>query len=279
MNPKVIGTYEQLLAVVEREGIDKIVVALSDRRGKLPMETLLACKLRGVDVEEGTTFYEQVSGKVMLENLRPSWMIFSPGFSISPLLRLLKRLGDILFSSIGLVLAAPLMPVIAILIKIDSRGAVFFTQERVGQNGKHFILLKFRSMQADAEVATGPVYANQGDYRITRVGRLLRISRLDELPQLLNVLRGEMSLVGPRPERPYFTEQYAKEVPYYTQRLSVKPGITGWAQVNYPYGSTVEDAIEKLRLDLYYVKNMSLLLDLLIILKTVKIVLFGQGAR
>jgi len=279
MNAKVIGSYEQLLEVVERESINKIVVALHDRRGKLPVEALLTCKLRGVDVEEGTTFYEQLSGKILLENLRPSWIIFSSGFVVSPLMQLLKRLVDILLSGVGLVLAAPLIPVIALLIKIDSRGSVFFTQERVGQNGQLFVLIKFRSMQADAESATGPVYANVGDYRVTRVGRLLRTTRLDELPQLLNVLRGDMSFVGPRPERPYFFEQFEKEIPYYGQRWSVKPGITGWAQVSYPYGSTLEDAIEKLRLDLYYIKNMSLFLDLFIILKTVKIVLLGQGAR
>jgi sugar transferase (PEP-CTERM system associated) len=279
MNPKVIGSYEQLLEIVAREGIDKIVVAMSDRRGKLPVQALLTCKLQGINVEDGATFYERLSGKILLENLRPSWMIFSSSFTVSPLLRLLKRLVDIVLSGVGLVFAAPLLPVIAMLIKLDSRGPVFFVQERVGQNGKPFILLKFRSMLEDAEAATGPIYADQDDYRVTRVGRLLRTSRLDELPQLLNVLRGEMSFVGPRPERPFFVEQFEKQILYYTQRLSVKPGITGWAQVCYPYGATLEDAKEKLRLDLYYVKNMSLMFDLFIILYTVRIVIFGQGSR
>ena len=279
MNAKVIGSYDQLLEIVQRESIDQIIVALPDGRGKLPVEALLTCKMQGVHVEEGTTFYEKVSGKIMLENLRPSWMIFSSGFSVSPLLRLLKRLGDLLLAGSSLILTAPLLPVIALLIKIESRGPVFFTQERVGQNGQLFVLIKFRSMYDDAEEVTGPVYADKNDLRITGVGRWLRRTRLDELPQLLNVLRGEMSFVGPRPERPFFVQQFAKEIPYYTQRLSVKPGITGWAQVNYPYGATQEDAVEKLRLDLYYIKNMSLLLDMFIVLKTAKIALLGQGAR
>ena len=279
MNARVIGSYDQLLEIVRRERIDQIVIAMPDRRGKLPVEALLTCKMQGVHVEDGTTFYEKISGKIMLENLRPSWMIFSAGFSISPLLQLLKRLGDILLAGLGLVVAAPLLPVIAMLIKIESRGPVFFTQERVGQNGQLFVLIKFRSMYVDAEEATGPVYADANDPRITGVGRWLRCMRLDELPQLLNVLKGEMSFVGPRPERPFFVQQYTKEIPYYAQRLSVKPGITGWAQVNYPYGATPEDAVEKLRLDLYYIKNMSLLLDLFIVLKTAKIAVLGQGAR
>jgi sugar transferase (PEP-CTERM system associated) len=279
MNAKVIGSYDQLLEIVQRESIDQIVIAMPDRRGKLPVDALLTCKMQGVHIEEGTTFYEKISGKIMLENLRPSWVIFSSGFSISPLLRLLKRLGDLLLAGTGLILTVPLLPVIAMLIKIESRGPVFFTQERVGQNGRLFVLIKFRSMYDDAEEVTGPVYADANDHRITWVGRWLRRTRLDELPQLLNVLRGEMSFVGPRPERPFFVQQFAKEIPYYTQRLSVKPGITGWAQINYPYGATQEDAVEKLRLDLYYIKNMSLLLDLFIVLKTAKIALLGQGAR
>ena len=279
MNTSVVGSYEQLAEIVEREGIGKIVVALPDRRGILPMEALLSCKLRGVSVEEVATFYEQVSGKIMLENLRPSWLVFSQGFSISPLTRSLKRLIDLLFSVVGLVLAIPLTVVIAVLIKLDSRGPVFFTQERVGQDGSLFTLIKFRSMRVDAEAVSGPMFADENDSRITRVGTLLRKWRLDELPQLFNVFKGEMSFVGPRPERQFFVEQFAKDIPYYMQRLSVKPGITGWAQVSYPYGSSLEDAVEKLRWDLYYVKNMSLLLDLFVILKTVKIAILGTGAR
>jgi sugar transferase (PEP-CTERM system associated) len=279
VNPKVIGNSEQLPEVVEREQIDKIVIALPDRRGKLPLEALLTCKLRGVDVEEGTTFYERLSGRVMLENLRPSWMIFSRGFSISPLTKLLKRCLDTLLATAGLVVTLPLTPIIAILIKLDSRGPIFFTQQRVGQYGILFTLIKFRSMRDDAEAVTGPVYADENDHRITRVGRLLRTTRLDELPQLFNVLKGDMSFVGPRPERLFFVKQLEKEIAYFSQRLSVKPGITGWAQVNYHYGATSADAAEKLQFDLYYIKNMSLFLDLFIILKTLKIITLGTGAR
>jgi sugar transferase (PEP-CTERM system associated) len=279
VQPKILGDYKQIQEIVERESIDKVVVALSDCRGKLPMETLLACKLHGVEVEEGATFYEQVCSKIMLENLRPSWLVFSPGFSVSPHLCFLKRLVDILVSVLGLIGAAPLMLVVALLIKIDSRGPVFYRQQRVGQNGKLFTLTKFRSMRNDAEASTGPIFADKDDCRITRVGRVIRTTRVDELPQLLNILRGEMSFVGPRPERPFFVEQFAKEIPYYSQRLSVKPGITGWAQVCYPYGATLEDAVEKLRLDLYYIKNMSLFLDLFIIMKTFKTIVLGKGAR
>jgi sugar transferase (PEP-CTERM system associated) len=279
VNPKVIGNAEQLPEIVEREQIDKIVIALPDRRGKLPLEALLSCKLRGVEVEDGTTFYERLSGRVMLENLRPSWMIFSRGFSISPLTKLLKRCLDMWLATAGLVVTLPLTPIIAIFIKLDSRGPVFFTQQRVGQYGTLFTLIKFRSMRADAEAATGPVYADENDHRITRVGRWLRTTRLDELPQLFNVLRGDMSFVGPRPERPFFVKQLEKEIAYFSQRLSVKPGITGWAQVNYHYGATSEDAAEKLQFDLYYIKNMSLFLDLFIILKTLKIIILGTGSR
>jgi sugar transferase (PEP-CTERM system associated) len=277
--PHILGYCEQLQEIVEREHIDKIVVALSDRRGKLPMETLLACKLQGVEVEEGATFYEQVCRKIMLENLRPSWLVFSQGFTISPPLRILKRLADIFLAVLFLLLTAPLMLVVAILIKLDSAGPVFYRQERVGRYGKVFAVLKFRSMCKDAEAVTGPVFADKHDSRITRVGRALRTMRVDELPQLFNVLRGEMSFVGPRPERPFFVEQFAKSIPFYTQRHSVRPGITGWAQVCYPYGATLEDTVEKLCLDLYYIKHMSLVLDLRIIMKTLQIVLCGKGAR
>jgi sugar transferase (PEP-CTERM system associated) len=279
VNPCVIGNTAQLPEIVAREQIDKIVIALPDRRGKLPLEALLTCKLRGVEVEEGTTFYERLSGRVMLQNLRPSWLIFSQGFTVLPLTRLLKRLCDILLSMAGLVIGFPLAVLIAVLIKLDSRGPIFFTQQRVGQFSQLFTLIKFRSMCVDAEAQTGPVYADQHDSRITRVGRCIRLTRLDELPQLLNVLKGEMSFVGPRPERPFFVRQFEKDILYYSQRLSVKPGITGWAQVNYQYGANAEDAVEKLQLDLYYIKNMSVVLDLFIMLKTLKIIVLSQGAR
>jgi sugar transferase (PEP-CTERM system associated) len=279
INPRVIGNYVQLLEVVGREKIDKIIVALPDRRGKLPLEALIACKLQGVEIEEGASFFEQISGRVLLEHLRPSWMIFSRGLSGSPWTDLYKRLFDIGGSIIGIMLTLPLVTIVAGLIKCDSQGPIFFTQQRVGQNGKLFNLIKFRSMRVDAEAATGPVYACENDPRVTRVGKMLRTTRLDELPQLLNVIRGEMSFIGPRPERPFFVKQFEKEIPYYSHRLSVKPGITGWAQVNYPYGSNTEDAVKKLEYDLYYIKHLSLLLELSIILKTLKIIFLGTGAR
>ncbi len=262
MNTHVIGSYEQLEEIVEREGGDKIVVALSDRRGVLPVAVLLSCKLRGVKVEDVATFYEQVSGKIMLENLRPSWLVFSEDFTISPLTRALKRLQDIVLAVVGGALALPLAILVATLIRLDSRGPVLFRQERVGQDGEPFTLIKFRSMKVDAEAATGPIYAEADDPRITRVGRFLRRMRLDELPQLLNVLNGDMSFVGPRPARRFFVEQFEKDIPYYSRRMSVKLGVTGWAQVKYPYGANADDAAEKLRLDLYYVKNMSSIFDL-----------------
>jgi lipopolysaccharide/colanic/teichoic acid biosynthesis glycosyltransferase/protein involved in polysaccharide export with SLBB domain len=232
MNARVIGSYDQLLEIVRRERIDQIVIAMPDRRGKLPVEALLTCKMQGVHVEDGTTFYEKISGKIMLENLRPSWMIFSAGFSVSPLLRLLKRLGDVLLAGLGLVVAAPLLPVIAMLIKIESRGPAFFTQERVGQNGQLFILIKFRSMYVDAEEATGPVYADANDLRITGVGRWLRCMRLDELPQLLVCSGGNgCQAAASSPFCRTVCQRFLLR-----QRLSVKLGITSWAQVSYPPG-------------------------------------------
>ena len=279
VNTTVIGSYNQLLDIAERERIDKIVVALQDRRGSLPVEALLACKQRGIEVEEAVTFCEKLNGRVMLENLRPSWLIFSPGFAAPALLRLLKRVLDLAMAALGLTLAWPLMLALASLIKLDSPGPALFKQERTGERGKRFTLLKFRSMYVDAEAMTGPVFAETEDPRVTRMGRFIRRARLDELPQLINVLWGEMSFVGPRPERPFFVEQYVKEIPFYEQRLNVKPGITGWAQVRYPYGATLQDAEEKLRFDLYYVKHLSLLFDLYILLKTVKIVTLGRGSR
>ena len=279
MNTKVIGSYDQLLEIVERERIDKIVVALEDRRGTLPIQALLACKQRGIEVEESVAFCEKLCGRVMLENLRPSWLIFSPGFAVSAFQRLQKRALDFVLAAMGLLLTWPIMLAIAVSIKLDSRGPALYMQARMGALGKQFTLLKFRSMYVDAETATGPVFADAEDPRVTRVGRFIRRVRLDELPQLMNVLWGDMSFVGPRPERPFFVEQYIKEIPFYDQRLNVKPGITGWAQVRYPYGATLKDAEEKLRFDLFYVKNMSLLFDVFIIFKTIKIDLLGRGAR
>lgn len=268
-----------LLDTVRKSKANKIVVSLSERRGAFPLKDVLCCKLSGVQVVDAPSFYEEVTGKLLIENITPSWFIFSDGFKVTPLRRTGKRGLDIVLALIGLALSFPLFPVIALLIAVDSRGPVFFRQVRVGEKERPFVLFKFRTMRADAEKGSGAVWAQKNDPRITRMGKLLRKTRLDELPQLYNVLIGDMSFVGPRPERPEFVEQLTKIIPYYSERHFVKPGITGWAQIKYAYGSSVEDAIEKLRYDLYYIKNLGLFLDMLIILETVKVVLFGRGAR
>lgn len=261
------------------KNISKIIVALEEKRGNLPIKQLLKCRTQGIEILEGTSFYEMLLGKLYVKQINPSWLIFSDGFHKSPLKSATKRAGDLILSFIMLIMLSPMILITAILIKIDSRGPVIFSQERVGQHGKSFNVHKFRSMVTDAEKSSGPVWANEDDDRVTRIGRIIRKLRIDELPQLWNVLKGEMSFVGPRPERAFFIKQLEKDVPYYSERLTVKPGLTGWAQVSYPYGASVEDAIEKLNYDLFYTKNVSFLLDLLIIFRTVKIVLFGKGAR
>lgn len=278
VNPRVVGYIKDLPQLVQDADIGRVVVALSERRGRLPIQSLLDLKLGGTRVDDATSFYEAVTGKILVEDLRPSWLVFSDGFKPSLLTRVLKRAVDLTAASLGLVLAGPAMAVVALLIRLDSRGPALFRQERVGEGERAFVLYKFRSMCADAEVETGPVWATENDPRITRVGRWLRKLRLDELPQLWNVLRGDMSFVGPRPERPHFVEQLKEQVPYYSQRHAVKPGVTGWAQVRHAYGNTVADAVEKLQYDLYYIKNMSLALDLMVLLRTVKVVLLGRGA-
>jgi sugar transferase (PEP-CTERM system associated) len=246
----------------------------------MPVKELLACRMSGVRVEEAPSFYERLTGKILVNNLRPSWLVFSQGFNKPRLLRNSKRLGEFVVALVLLALFAPLIALVALLVRLEDGGPVFYRQERVGEHNRIFKLIKFRTMRVDAEAKTGPVWAPaEGDPRVTRVGRWLRKSRLDELPQLLNVLRGEMSFVGPRPERPHFVEQFRKIIPYYDERHGVKPGITGWAQVKFRYGSTIEDAEEKHQLDLYYIKHMSLVLDFTIVLDTIKVVLFGKGAR
>ncbi len=274
-----MGGYEDLRSIVKGDEIDRIVLALTDRRGKLPVSALLECSMEGVQIESGPNFYEQIAGKILIAGLRPSDLIFSDGFRKSDAARLLKRTTGIIFSSLCLLVSAPLSILAVLFIKIDSPGPVFFKQERMGQNGKVFNLYKLRSMKEDAEVEGIPVWASDGDPRITRLGRVLRKLRIDEIPQMINVLRGDMSFVGPRPERPYFVERLKKEIPFYDLRHSVKPGITGLAQIKYPYGATVKDAIEKLQYDLYYVKHMSSALDFAILFDTVKVILFGKGAR
>jgi len=246
------------------------------------MDKLLDMRLRsGVLFDHLASVYEEYTGKIALENLRPSWLIFSTGFRKTRLWLITKRTCDIVAAVCGLVLSFPLTAITALLVKLESPGdPVFYHQERVGLNGATFIIHKFRTMRSDAEARTGPVWsAGDSDPRITRVGRFLRKTRLDEVPQLWNVLRGDMSLIGPRPERPQFVEQLTQQIPFYGQRHVVKPGVTGWAQVRYTYGASVEDAIEKMQYDLYYVKHLSLRFDLLIALETIKIVVLRRGAR
>jgi sugar transferase (PEP-CTERM system associated) len=280
INPSVLGIFADLARLVTELRVSLIIVALDDRRGKMPVEQLLDCRMAGVRVEDAPNFFERLTGKIMVSNLRPSWLVFSEGFVAPQLLNASKRAVESLAALVVLALTTPLLGLLAILIKLDSPGQVIYRQERVGERGKVFNLLKLRTMRTDAEQRTGPVWASPDrDPRITRLGRLLRKLRLDELPQLFNVLRGEMSFVGPRPERPHFVEQLRKVIPYYDQRHSVRPGITGWAQVKFGYGSTIEDSETKLQFDLYYIKNMSILLDLAIIVDTAKVVLLGRGAR
>jgi sugar transferase (PEP-CTERM system associated) len=278
VNPSIIGDQSQILDIATKERVDRIIVAIEERRGKFPDAQLLECKMRGIAIEEGIEFYEHLTGMLQVESLRPSFLIFSGGFKKSKLTMWVKRVSGLGLSLIGLILLSPFILVISILIKIDSHGPVFYKQERVGERGKIFKLLKFRSMVENAE-ANGPVWAEQDDRRITRVGRWLRRWRLDEIPQMFNVLKGDMSFVGPRPERSFFVERLRKEIPFYDQRFSVKPGVTGWAQIKYRYGASKEDAVEKLKYDLYYIKNLSPLYDLLIIFETIKVVLFAKGAR
>jgi sugar transferase (PEP-CTERM system associated) len=278
INPGVIGTIEDIPSIVRARGVDRVVVSLADARGKLPMDKLLEMKLDGVSFDHLASVYEDLTGKIAVENLRPSWLIFSAGFRKSRLVQTGKRLLDISAACLGLVLAAPIMALVAVAVKLTSPGPSVYRQERVGQHGRVFTVFKFRSMRQDAEAATGAVWAAKNDNRVTPIGRFLRKSRLDELPQLLNVLKGDMSLVGPRPERPEFVRQLTEQIPFYGQRNIVRPGLTGWAQVRYTYGSSVEDAMEKLQYDLFYIKNLSIPFDLFIIFSTVKTVLLRRGA-
>jgi sugar transferase (PEP-CTERM system associated) len=275
----ILGNSADIDRLVADRRVSRIVVGLSDRRGHLPIEALLRAKLSGVRVEDATTTYERLTGKILIDDLKPSWLVFSDGFRASRITRFIKRMLDLALSMIIAIVTAPLMALTALAIRLDSTGPILYSQARVGENGRVFTVFKFRSMRADAEQAGGPVWARHKDDRITRVGRFIRKTRLDELPQLWNVMRGDMSFVGPRPERPFFVEQLAREIPFYMERHAVKPGLTGWAQVKYEYGSSIEDAMEKLRYDLYYIKHLSIIFDLTIVLDTVKVVLFGKGAK
>jgi sugar transferase (PEP-CTERM system associated) len=271
--------YENLCAMARSMGISKIVVALQERRNSLPIKELLQCRIEGIEVIEGHTFFEMLTGKLIVQTINPGWLIFSEGFQKTRTRRFIKRTIDLTLSFVLLLAFLPLIIVISILIKVDSKGPVIFSQKRVGAKQKIYRMHKFRSMVEDAEKSSGPVWAEDNDMRITRVGKIIRRFRFDELPQLWNVLKGEMSFVGPRPERPVFVEELEKRIPYFRVRSSVKPGITGWAQICYGYANTVQDAIEKLNYDLFYIKNMSILMDLMIVLRTIKIVIFARGAR
>ncbi|MDQ1729678.1 MAG: hypothetical protein QOD33_1803 [Pyrinomonadaceae bacterium] len=277
INPRVIGLTSELDDVVRRHGIDRIVVAMGERRGQLPTSELLQLSLTGsVNIEEGASFYERVTGRVSLDMIRPSWLIFSSRGRQARISGIARNVVHRLVALTGAVLSLPLAIVTAVLIKLDSRGPILYRQERVGKNGGTFMVMKFRSMRTDAEKA-GPVWASADDDRTTRVGRIIRKLRIDEIPQFWNILRGEMDFVGPRPERPHFVSQLAIEIPYYEQRHLIAPGLTGWAQIKYPYGASIEDARQKLQYDLYYLKNQSLMLDAIILFETIKIILFGRG--
>lgn len=265
---------------VDQQAVQEIVVAIEERRGALPIDELLDCKLKGCYITEATSFIERQSGTVSLKNINPSWIVFSDGFGGGGSLDLvLKRIFDVTASLLLLILSMPVLIITAILVKITSRGSVFYRQERVGLNGKSFNVLKFRSMTVDAEADGVPKWAAKDDIRVTAVGRVIRASRIDEIPQIFNVLIGSMSFVGPRPERPFFVEQLEKKIHLYRERHRVKPGITGWAQLNYPYGASEEDTKRKLEYDLYYIKNYSLFLDFLILIQTVRVVLWPDGVR
>jgi sugar transferase (PEP-CTERM system associated) len=280
LNPGVIGTIDDIPALVTQCNVDRVVVSLSDARGRMPMNRLVDIRLRNnVTFDHLASVYEEYTGKIAVENLRPSWLLFSDGFRKTRPLMAAKRVFDIALASVGLAAGLPIMVVIALAVKASRSGPVLYHQERVGLGGQVFSVHKFRTMRVDAEAATGPVWSSKNDARITPVGRFLRRSRLDELPQLWNVLKGEMSFVGPRPERPSFVEELTAKIPFYGQRHAVKPGLTGWAQVRYTYGASVEDATEKLQYDLYYIKNLSFALDLVIVLETIKTVMLRRGAQ
>ncbi len=277
INPRVIGLTSDLDQVVRRENIDRIIVAMGERRGQLPTNELLQLSLAGtVNIEEGASFYERVTGRVSLNMIRPSWLIFSSRGRQARISGIMRNLVHRLVALVGALLSLPIAIVTAILIKLDSRGPILYKQERVGKNGGIFTVMKFRSMRTDAE-KSGPVWASQNDDRTTRIGRFIRKTRIDEIPQFWNILRGDMDFVGPRPERQHFVSQLAEEIPYYEQRHLIAPGLTGWAQIKYPYGASIEDARQKLQYDLYYIKNQSLMLDAIILFETVKIILFGRG--
>jgi sugar transferase (PEP-CTERM system associated) len=280
LSSEILRQQGSLSETASNRGVDEIVVALTERRaGSMPLRQLLDCKLSGIKVYDLNTHFEKTLGQIRVDYLNAGWLIFGDGFNQGAWRTFVKRVFDIFSAMVLILVSAPVMLLTALLIKLESRGAVFYKQERVGLNGVSFNVVKFRSMRSDAEQDGKPRWASANDSRVTRVGQVIRRVRIDELPQLFNVLKGEMSLVGPRPERPFFVQQLTQDIPFYAVRHSVKPGVTGWAQVRYHYGSTVEDSLEKLQYDLYYVKNHTLFLDLVVLMETVGVVLTGKGAR
>jgi sugar transferase (PEP-CTERM system associated) len=280
INPGIIGTVTDIPSIVSLKGVDRVVVSLVDARGKLPMDLLLRMKIdRNVTFDHLPSVYEEFTGKIAVENLRPSWLLFSEGFKKTRALIVAKRALDVLCAGAGLLLLAPVMGIVALVVRFSSPGPVFYHQTRVGKGGRVFTVHKFRSMRQDAEAGTGPVWAQASDPRITPVGGFLRRTRLDEVPQLWNVLVGDMSMVGPRPERPEFVAELTEKIPFYGLRHTVRPGVTGWAQVSYTYGASVEDALEKLQYDLFYIKRMAIAFDLFVLFSTIKTVILRRGAQ
>lgn len=276
----VLGTTSDLESIINDKGVNRIVTAVRERRGTFPTDKLLKMSLAGdVTIEECTSFYERMTGQVHLDMLRPSWLIFAGPGRETRLKYVLREAVHRSLAAVGLVLSLPIAIVTALVVKLDSRGPIFYRQERVGKNGRVFNVIKFRSMRVDAEKDGKPIWASTDDARVTRAGRIIRKIRVDEIPQFWNILKGEMSFVGPRPERPHFVARLSEEIPFYGHRHLVAPGLTGWAQTKYPYGASVEDARMKLQYDLYYIKNQSLGLDLVIVIDTIKTVLFGRGGR
>ena len=277
---RILPQQESLIEAVKRHRVDEIVIAVRDRRGgAIPVQELLDCRLRGILITDLASFFERERCQLHLESLNMSWIIFNEGFRQGFVRETVKRLFDVAASALLVLATLPVMLVTALAIYLEDGKPILYRQERVGQGGNVFTIFKFRSMRTDAERDGRPQWAGANDDRTTRVGKIIRKLRIDELPQILNVLRGDMSFVGPRPERPFFVDQLASKIPYYNARHSIKPGITGWAQVRYPYGASLDDAVEKLQYDLYYVKNHTLFLDVMVLIDTVQVVLWGKGAR
>lgn len=269
----------QLMGLREKNAVDHIIVAMSDGRGKMPVRELLDLRLSGIKVDDATGLLEKISGKIEVHELNPSWLLFSEGFRLNSSFLFARRMVSFFLALIGLIICIPLIPIIAVAIKLSSPGSVFYRQKRVGLRGRPFNCCKFRTMKANAEADTGATWAADDDPRITRVGKFLRKVRLDEIPQMWNVLKGEMGFIGPRPERPEFVSSLSEQIPYYNLRHIIRPGITGWAQIRYKYGNTLEDSRQKLQYDLFYIKNLSIGLDFWVLVQTLKVILLGRGAQ